>query len=89
MLVLLVTLFTIKLRNLIKAKNYIKSIKKIKKIVRTKYKKKSEIITSLIKTLKDHARGYNIKTLDPAYPTIQQNDTESYIKDKFKSLLGK
>ena len=47
------------------------------------------MITSLLKTLKDHARGWNIKILDPAYPTIQQNDTESYIKDKFKSLLGK
>lgn len=89
MLVLLVTLFTIKLRNLLKAKNYIKSIKKIKKIVRTKYIKKSEIITFLLKPLKGHARGYNIKILDPAYQTIQQNDTESYIKDKFKNLLGK
>ena len=86
MLVLLVTLFTVKLRNLIKTKNYIKSIKKIKKIVRIKYKKK---IRNYYIPIKNFERPCTWLESYPAYPTIQQNDTESYIKDKFKSLLGK
>lgn len=59
----------------------------LRKFARLMFDKLQDSIKNNQNNRKGYARNFNIERLDSRDPTIQLNDTKSYIKNKFKTLL--